>query len=108
MGAGGGGGWWGQRHGPGGTFPPVAASLCSRNVSYTVGLILRGAGRALLALFPRPPKPAGDRDSPAQAEEVGWADHPAWRALGGPVGVLWAARASNPARRSMMARGGEA
>lgn len=102
MGAGGSGGWG---PGPGSTFPPVAASLCSRNISYTVGLILRGSGGTLLALFTRPPKPVGDRDGPVQAREVGWADHPAWGGLWGPSVVPWAARASSPACGSMMALG---
>lgn len=57
---------------PSSTFPPAAASLCSRNVSYTVGLNLRGSGGSLLALFTRPPKPVGDRDDPVQAGGVGW------------------------------------
>lgn len=95
---------------PGSTFPPVALSLCSRNVSYTVGLILRGGGGALLALFTRPPKPVGDRAWPAWAE-AGWAEHPAWGAggtLAQPVGhdrVPGAARTSSPARRSPAAPG---
>lgn len=57
---------------PSSTFLPAAASLCSRNVSYTAALNLRGSGGSLLALFTRPPKPVGDRDEPVQAGEVGW------------------------------------
>lgn len=55
--------------GPGGTFPPLAASLPSRKVSYTAGLILRGSGGALLALFTRPQNPVGD--STARRGRVG-------------------------------------
>lgn len=57
---------------PSSTFPAAAASLCSRNVSYTARLNLRGSGGSLLALLTRPPKPVGDRDEPEQAGAVGW------------------------------------